>query len=142
MNAPEQHTPVPDPAAPGCCRCGLPVRAGRHTQDQAEQQPARPDMPRWRVEQCRSCHQPIIWAITDRTGRPMPVDAEPPLSGGTVALRPRGPDERPLAHVLTARELATTGFGRRDLRTSHLARCPQADKWRTRGRRTHLPPPG
>ena len=62
----------------------------------------------------------------------MPVDAEPPLSGGTIALEPRGPGLPPLARVLTKTQLATTSFGRRDLRTSHFVRCPQSDQWRRR----------
>lgn len=87
----------------------------------------------FRVEQCRTCFQPIIWAETDR-GKPMPVDAEPPLSGGTIALVDRGRDCKPLARVLTTRELTGTAFGRTDLRTSHFTRCPQSDRWRARAR--------
>jgi hypothetical protein len=93
----------------------------------------------FRVEQCRSCHQPIIWAEVLATGKRMPVDAEPPLQGGNVVLDHRGPGNPPAARVLTPTQLATTAFGRKDLRTAHFARCPQADGWRRRARTRTAP---
>ena len=88
----------------------------------------------FKVEQCRSCHQPVIWAVT--TGaKTIPVDAEPPLAGGNISLEHRGPGVQPLARVLTPTQLATTSFGRKDLRTPHFQRCPDADRWRSKARR-------
>lgn len=86
--------------------------------------------PLWKVDTCSSCFQPIIWAVTVNA-KNMPVDAEPPLSGGNVALEPRGAGMPPLAKVLTV----TQQFGRANLRTSHFSRCPQGDRWRRKGGR-------
>jgi hypothetical protein len=91
----------------------------------------------FKIDQCGSCHQPIIWAKTT-AGKAMPVDAEPPLQGGTIVLDKR-PDGTLLARVLTKTQLAGTSFGRKDLRTSHFARCPQADRWRARARARTAP---
>jgi hypothetical protein len=93
----------------------------------------------FRIEQCRSCHQPIIWCEVTLTGKRMPVDAEPPLQGGNVVVEHRSAGIIPAARVLTPTQLTTTAFGRKDLRTSHFTRCPQADRWRTRGRRRAEP---
>lgn len=80
------------------------------------------------VDFCQSCNQKIIWAITT-AGKRMPVDVEP-NSAGTVALSHRhdgqvGADTLPVARR----------FGRTDLRTSHFATCPFANRHR-RGRRS------
>jgi hypothetical protein len=85
--------------------------------------------PRWKVEECRSCYRPIIWAVTVR-GKSMPVDAEPPTQGGNVDLVGHGTDARPLAKVLNT----TQQFGRTGLRLSHFASCPNADRHRAAGR--------
>lgn len=91
--------------------------------------PDAPDTrPPFTVEPCRSCEEPIIWAVTTNA-RPMPVDAEPAQTGGNIALDYKGPDAPPLARVLSVAQR----FGRR-LRTSHFVTCPQAGQWRRRGR--------
>ncbi len=77
-------------------------------------------------DECESCHEPIIWAVTTNAKR-MPVDFEP-STGGNVALRPGAP--APIADVLSV----TRQFGRTDLRTSHFATCVDAKTWRKRGR--------
>lgn len=82
------------------------------------------------TEPCRSCQRPVIWAITATNLRPMPVDPEP-TQGGNVALEPRPDGQQPLARVISVAKQ----FGRRDLRTSHFATCPEAGQWRTRTRR-------
>ena len=74
------------------------------------------------TEQCRSCPAKVIWAVTERD-KPMPVDAEPSLEG-TVLLEQQGP--RLVARVLPAHR----AFGRKDLRKSHFATCPDAASWR------------
>jgi hypothetical protein len=85
--------------------------------------------PAWKVENCGSCFRPIIWAITTNA-KPMPVDAEPPTTGGNVDLEYRGTTVQPLARVLGV----AAQFGRTNLRTSHLATCPDSARWRARGR--------
>lgn len=71
---------------------------------------------------CRSCHAPILWAITDN-GRRMPVDVGQ-VDGGNVLLT-QGPDGGHLATVIKA-------DGRRAW-TSHFATCPQAAWHRGKG---------
>jgi len=79
------------------------------------------------TEPCGSCLAPVIWAET-RNGRRMPVDPEP-TKRGNVALTDRTHLHRaPLATVLGA----TSRFGRKDLRESHLVTCPHSTMWRRR----------
>lgn len=79
----------------------------------------------YRIDTCRSCNAPIIWATT--TGRAlMPVDVEP-VDDGNVELHV-GESGRAYATVLTGPSL----FGG-PLRKSHFASCEQADEWRRRG---------
>jgi hypothetical protein len=85
----------------------------------------------YRVETCGSCRRPIIWAITEKKLRRMPVDPEPPSKGGNVELIPRKGIAAPIAKVLNV----TQQFGRTGLRTSHFATCPNAQQHRQAGRR-------
>lgn len=86
----------------------------------------------WPTEPCRSCHAPVIWAVTEKA-KSMPVDAEP-SEAGTLALERRDRigglpgGAPPLARVVRP----DLRFGRTDLRTSHFATCPQAGRWRKR----------
>ncbi|WFE41931.1 hypothetical protein [Micromonospora sp. WMMD998] len=80
--------------------------------------------PAYPTERCKSCPAQVIWATTER-GKPMPVDAAP-TSDGTVLLEQVG--SRLVARVLPAHR----AFGRKDLRRSHFASCPDAAKWRRR----------
>lgn len=85
------------------------------------------DTPRpWPVEECRTCKKRIIWTQTER-GKRMPVDADP-TGDGNVALRWHADSTT----VLSSIPQPHLAFGRRDLRKSHFAQCPQADKWRRR----------
>lgn len=79
----------------------------------------------YHAEPCRSCTAPIIWTTTER-GKDMPVDALP-AAGGTVRLW-----RDPVGKVRSAVVAAHLAYGRRDLRVSHFARCPEAGKWRRR----------
>lgn len=84
----------------------------------------------WPSDECRSCKAPIVWAKT-RTGKDMPIDAEP-RPDGNIRLTVRG--GQPYADVLSAARIATsTSWGA--LRTSHFVTCAQAGQWRTRGPR-------
>jgi len=77
--------------------------------------------------QCDSCQADIIWTVTASSGARMPVDYEP-TPKGNIALRP-GPGA-PIATVLSVAKQ----FGRKELRTSHFATCPDAARHRKRGR--------
>jgi hypothetical protein len=74
---------------------------------------------------CGSCDAPIIWART-LTGRSMPVDAEPSDSGTVLLELRQGFVRATVYDAVTALSLAPV----RELRTSHFATCPDADKWR------------
>lgn len=81
-----------------------------------------------RIEHCRSCQAPIIWATSAATGRAMPVDAEP-FEGGNVELTEH-PD--PTASMVRAIVHAQPPLDAPPLRMAHHATCPQADTWRKR----------
>ena len=87
------------------------------------------------VNTCRSCGAPIIWAISESSGRRMPIDAQP-VEGGTILLQHILAGEPSMAHitkpeerVALAAQAATRGEPLR-LFVSHHATCPQADDWR------------
>jgi len=77
-----------------------------------------------RVEHCKSCHAPIVWAGT-ASGKLMPVDVDSSPAGN---LRLEYTDAGELvAEVVPA--------GSQDaLRTSHFATCPNAAKHRRKVR--------
>jgi hypothetical protein len=79
----------------------------------------------FRIEHCRSCNAPIVWAVTNG-GKGMPVDAEP-VDDGHVELRPSTHGRGVIATVLEAEALFAG-----PLRKSHFATCPDADGWRSR----------
>ena len=80
----------------------------------------------YRIEACRSCNAPVIWAATNG-GKTMPVDAEP-VDDGNVELRPGRYGGGAVATVLSGPPL----FAPSPLRKSHFATCPQADEWRSK----------
>jgi hypothetical protein len=82
-----------------------------------------PAAPEFRVEECRSCKAPIIYAATTG-GKTMPVDAEP-VDDGNVLLR-RTTYGGAVATVTTATLFSDP------LRKSHFATCPDADEWRSK----------
>lgn len=82
----------------------------------------------FRIESCRSCYRPIIWAITERAKR-MPVDPEP-TKGGNIQLDWRPGGAAPLARVLPVAKQ----FGKTNLRKSHFATCPNAARHRAAGK--------
>lgn len=93
----------------------------------------------YRVQNCRSCSARIIWAVTNpelKSGRPMPVDADPHPQGNVMLARdPRIPHEPDAPVVVRATVLrANQAAGARDagelLYRSHFASCPNADAWR------------
>lgn len=81
----------------------------------------------YRIDACRSCEAPIIWATTT-SGKAMPVDVEP-VDVGNVELVLNGSlATAPHAVVHGAPPLFRDG----PLRTSHFATCPDAPAWRQR----------
>lgn len=77
-----------------------------------------------RVEQCKACRAPIVWAQT-LAGKSMPVDASP-AADGNVLLFPLA-DRRWLAVVMTKDEAASKSDERFK---SHFATCPNASAFR------------
>ncbi len=81
------------------------------------------------MAECRSCHAPIVWAMTD-AGKRMPLDPMPTTTG-TVALL-QGSERR--ARVLPAAELEAARAEGKTLFTPHWATCPQAREWKGKAR--------
>lgn len=84
------------------------------------------------IENCRTetCQAPIIWART-KTGKLMPVDAEPSPDGNVRVFEVQGNVH---ARVVTDEEAERM---RRDplavpLRTSHFVTCQRAADWRSK----------
>lgn len=118
--------------ASGWATCGRPC----HCDDPPNTEAGRPPsavrqaghaMTAYETEPCKTCDRPMIWTVTERDKR-MPVDAQP-SDTGTVALSTQN-------GVVRSRVLPVKlRFGRKDLRTSHFATCPDAAKHRRRGGR-------
>lgn len=83
------------------------------------------------MNQCSSCHEPIIWART-QLGERMPVDAKPDPERGNVILTGAPPHVR--AGVLTHGQASGARAAGQRLYTSHLATCPHAARHRRRDR--------
>jgi hypothetical protein len=69
---------------------------------------------------CEACHARIVWAISEKSQKPAPIDADPVLMDGNVLLI-----EVPGKHP-TARYVAK-GAG---THVSHFAPCPKAASFR------------
>lgn len=76
------------------------------------------------TDNCRSCDADIIWASTEK-GSDMPLDAAPDADG-TFTLRDVGADKPLAVHLRNP----ARRFGKTQLRKSHFATCPDADRWR------------
>lgn len=82
------------------------------------------------MKRCRSCGKPIVW-IKMQTGNWMPCDE------GMVPYKqdPEGPATVIAQHGEAIRcRLEFDGIPTGLARTSHFATCPDADKFRNRGR--------
>jgi hypothetical protein len=86
------------------------------------------------TQRCKGCPAQIVWAL-DRTGRRVPLDAEP-LVGGNLYVTGHASDGTPNIRKLLPHQT----FGRR-LYQSHFATCPAAGAFRyrheTRAERRH-----
>ena len=85
---------------------------------------------------CRSCGEPVVWAVWPTSGRPAPFDHEP-VPDGNVLLEHRALGEPPNARVVTReervqleRQHATHDDGPLLLFKSHFATCANADAHR------------
>lgn len=74
---------------------------------------------------CRSCGAPIRWAVSDGSGKKVPLDPEPVVDGNIVVV------DRP-GHTLVVRFLKKDRPLTRDgLRyVSHFATCPNSARHR------------
>jgi hypothetical protein len=81
----------------------------------------------WPKRACRSCGAEVIWTQTQRSGKRMPVDAEP-VGGGKFILEPGNDDDTPIAIFIGPRDPYT---GPRY--ESHFSTCPNASQHRQRG---------
>lgn len=77
---------------------------------------------------CRSCGASIRWAITERSGKRIPVDPDP-VDDGNLVLRDAGGGDV-IASVVAPGELLLDDPGVRFV--SHFATCPHADQHRNR----------
>jgi hypothetical protein len=84
---------------------------------------------------CRSCGAEIEWAVTEKDGKPTPVNPEP-VPGGTILLRHVIVGKPPIAHVTTKderEELSQQARSRGEesvLFVSHFATCNDPERWR------------
>jgi hypothetical protein len=69
---------------------------------------------------CEACQAPIVWAISEKSGKPAPIDRDPVLIDGNVLLI-----DNPGKHP-TARYVAK-GAG---THVSHFATCKEAARFR------------
>jgi hypothetical protein len=70
-------------------------------------------------DRCKSCGAPIEWATSAKTGKAIPLDAEPAADGNLVVI-----------DGIAGPAIATEPAEIR--RKSHFATCPQAASWRNR----------
>jgi hypothetical protein len=82
----------------------------------------------YRIETCSTCHAPIIWALTSKTLRRIPIDPDPVPNGNILLGTNEDPERPPLAVTLSVPQR----FGKAELRVSHFVTCPQAAAHRRR----------
>ena len=84
---------------------------------------------------CEACGAPIVWRPSESTGKRAPINAEPDPNGNIMVVRQTGA-YRVLTKAMLA-EMEGSLFEkatRNDRYTNHFATCPQADKFKSRGR--------
>ena len=76
------------------------------------------------TDTCRSCDAAIRWAVSDASGKRMPIDAEP-VPAGNLAVRL---DEGVLRARSAPADAKLSAGEKRGV--SHFATCPDADQHR------------
>jgi hypothetical protein len=93
-------------------------------------------MTRFPVADCSACHAPILWAVTQKSGTPQPLDYEPNpegnivlVPGETVTLRGA---VAPMCRVVTKldRETGLFDTDAPAIYMPHHATCPDAARFR------------
>lgn len=74
------------------------------------------------LSKCRSCKQPILFALT-RKGRRIPLDPDP-VENGNIRLTEVEGRKLPLARVVDGTENPGPRY------RTHFASCPDADRFR------------
>ena len=73
---------------------------------------------------CSSCDAPIVWAVSAKTGKRIPIDAAPVADGNIVL---SGTLRVLVAHVYGPGQLSPAGHAHYK---SHFATCPNAGQHR------------
>ena len=74
------------------------------------------------TEFCARCKAPVMWAETERNGKPIPLDPEP-VPDGNLGIR----DDGRVYHVAQGQGVLDLGV---PLYKTHFATCPDADEHR------------
>lgn len=86
------------------------------------------DLTPWH-DTCGSCAAPIVWAVTARSKKPMPVDRKPSDKGNVLLAVDA---DRLVAGVLGRNQAAGVRDRGDALYLSHFVTCPNASKHRRR----------
>lgn len=78
------------------------------------------------ISKCRSCGQPIIWAIMKKSGKKNPLDAHPVETGNVILYDDLSGGPEKYAEVLSKEELAVKHADGELLHVSHFATCSKA----------------
>lgn len=76
-----------------------------------------------RIDKCKACSAPIIWAVTN-TGKAIPIDAQPVANGNVVLFD--GPGSGKVLALFGKKAQA----GATELYASHFATCPASEHFR------------
>lgn len=77
-----------------------------------------------KIATCRSCHDPIVWAVTE-AGKRIPLNAEPVI-GGNMTLTGS------TARMLSADGQRLAATMQQPRHVAHFVTCPQSGRWRSK----------
>lgn len=83
-----------------------------------------------KTAKCKRCPARIVWAVSESTGRRMPVDADPSPNGNVQLVE----GDPPRARVLSADERNTIAAQDEPLHLNHFVTCPEAGAFRNGGK--------
>lgn len=87
------------------------------------------------MSKCASCGAPVLWLNHRDTGKPAPIDVSPSENGNVILFGvAEGPTDDPVwtgYAVLAGEQLEQYRANQTPLRTSHLATCRDAVKFRS-----------